>query len=124
MSAENQNRCWPGYEPVKGKKPHSQGSCRPKAESKSTPSEKEFKTKRRRQLDQWQDQHKGKRRQAAQHLSGPDAESSSQKRTAKKKAAPKKAAAKKAPAKEKSTAKKITAKRKAPAKRTTKKQAA
>ena len=120
MSAENQNRCWPGYEPVKGKKPNSQGSCRPKAESKSTPSEKEFKSKRKRQLDKWQEEHKGKRRQAAQHLSGPDKESSSQRRTAqKRKAAPKKAAAKK-----KSTAKKATAKGKRPAKRTTKKQAA
>ena len=124
MSAENQNRCWPGYEPVKGKKPNSQGSCRPKAESKSTPSEKEFKSKRKRQLDKWQEEHKGKRRQAAQHLSGPAKESSSQKRTAKKKAAPKKAAGKKATARKNPPTKKAAARRKSPAKQTTKKQAA
>jgi hypothetical protein len=25
------NRCWPGFAPVKGKKPYSKGSCRKKA---------------------------------------------------------------------------------------------
>lgn len=112
MSAEEQNRCWPGYEPVKGKKPNSQGSCRPKADSKSTPSEKEFKAKRKRQLDDWQAKHPGKRRQAAQHLSGPDNEPSSQKGAAKKKAA-----AKKAPAKKKAAAKRKPATKRSPRKR-------
>jgi hypothetical protein len=27
------NRCWPGYEPVPGKKPYSPGSCRPMSKS-------------------------------------------------------------------------------------------
>lgn len=49
--AKEENRCWPGYEPVKGKPEHSQGSCRPKAESKLTPSEKEFRAKRKKELD-------------------------------------------------------------------------
>lgn len=71
MTEKNDNRCWPGYEPVKGKKPESQGSCRPEAESKLTPSEKEFRTKRKRQLDRWQDQHPNARRSAAQHLRAP-----------------------------------------------------
>lgn len=46
----SKNRCWPGYEPVPGKPEHSQGSCRPKAESKSTPAEKESRAKRKREL--------------------------------------------------------------------------
>jgi hypothetical protein len=49
---KKETRCWPGYEPVKGKKPHSEGSCRPKAESKVSGSEKAFRAKRRRQLDE------------------------------------------------------------------------
>jgi hypothetical protein len=73
LAAKNENRCWPGYEPVKGKKPHSQGSCQPKAESKLAPSEKEFRAKRKRQLDEWQKEHPKTRRQAAQHLSEPGA---------------------------------------------------
>ncbi|MDQ2839664.1 MAG: hypothetical protein M3Y72_01215 [Acidobacteriota bacterium] len=119
MSAKEQNRCWPGYEPVAGKKPNSQGSCRPKADSKSTPSEKQFKAKRKRQLDEWQKEHPGKRRQAAQHLSGPDGEPSSQRRATKKKASTKKTAAAK-----KTTARKSSAKAKTAPKRTAKKQAA
>jgi hypothetical protein len=71
MTEKKEDRCWPGYEPVKGKKPNSQGSCRPKAESKLTSSEKKFRTKRRRQLDEWQDEHPDTRRSAAQHLSAP-----------------------------------------------------
>jgi hypothetical protein len=69
--AKNENRCWPGYEPVKGKKKNEQGSCRPKAESKTTTVEKKFRAKRRKQLDEWQDEHKGTRRIAAQHLRRP-----------------------------------------------------
>lgn len=34
MAAKKENRCWPGYEPVKGKAPHEQGSCKPKAGTK------------------------------------------------------------------------------------------
>ena len=84
--ATNKNRCWPGYEPVPGKEEHEQGSCRKKSAGKSTPSEKAFQAKRKRQLDQWQEEHKGTRRSAAQHLGAP--------KTAKKKAT-KRAAAKK-----------------------------
>ena len=28
--AKKTSRCWAGYEPVPGKKPHAQGSCRKK----------------------------------------------------------------------------------------------
>ncbi len=68
---EDKNRCWPGYEPVKGKKPHSQGSCKPKADTKLTESEKTFRAKRRKQLDKWQEEHPRTRKSAAQHLSAP-----------------------------------------------------
>lgn len=113
MSAKQENRCWPGYEPVPGKKPNSQGSCRPKAESKSSPSEKEFKAKRRKQLDQWKEEHPKSRRQAAQHLSGPDGESSSSRARRKKAPAKKRTAtAKKSPAK-KTPAKKVAARKSA-----------
>lgn len=64
-------RCWPGYEPVKGKKQHEQGSCRPKAESKETPSEKQFRAKRKKQLDDWKKEHPKSSRSAAQHLKAP-----------------------------------------------------
>ena len=70
--AEDKNRCWPGYEPVKGKKANSQGSCRPKAESKLTESEKKFRAKRKKQLDEWQKEHPKTRRLAAQHLKPPN----------------------------------------------------
>lgn len=73
MATKKENRCWPGYEPVKGKQPHTQGSCRPKAESKLTDSEKEFRAKRKRQLEEWQADHPGTRKSAAQHLHGPGA---------------------------------------------------
>jgi hypothetical protein len=73
MAANDQNRCWPGYEPVKGKEPHSQGSCRPKPDSKLTSSEKEFRAKRDRQLQKWQEDHPGSRKSAAQHLHAPAA---------------------------------------------------
>lgn len=68
---KTKNRCWPGYEPVKGKRPNNQGSCRPEAESKLTPSEKKFRTKRRRQLSEWQAEHPHTRKSAAQHLHAP-----------------------------------------------------
>lgn len=61
-------RCWPGYEPVPGKKAHEQGSCRKKASSKSTASERAAQTRRKRELDRWQKAHPGSPRKAAQHL--------------------------------------------------------
>jgi uncharacterized protein YkwD len=87
LAAKNENRCWPGYEPVKGKPAHSEGSCRPKAESKTTAAEKNFRTKRKKQLDEWQEDHPKARRSAAQHLNSPTA-------TAKKKATKKKSVTK------------------------------
>lgn len=131
--ADKQNRCWPGYEPVPGKKQHSQGSCKPKAESKSSPSEKDFRAKRRKQLDEKQAEHPGRRPQSLQHLGPPartkkgatkskaasgnksqrasDTKKSSTKqaRAAAKKPVAKKAVAKKAAAK-KSSPRKVTAK--------------
>jgi hypothetical protein len=79
-NSKNQNECWPGYEPVKGKEPHSQGSCRPKPESRLTDSEKEFRAKRKRQLDNWQADHPDTRRSAAQHLHAPGESSPSPKK--------------------------------------------
>jgi hypothetical protein len=79
MAADKQNRCWPGYEPVKGKEPHSQGSCRPKAESKLTGSEKDFRAKRKGQLQKWQADHPGSRKSAAQHLRAPGTKKKSSK---------------------------------------------
>jgi hypothetical protein len=75
--ANNANRCWPGYEPVKGKKKNEQGSCRPKAESKTTAAEKKFRAKRRKQLDEWQTEHKGTRKSAARHLHRPGTKTNS-----------------------------------------------
>lgn len=95
--ANNSKRCWPGYEPVKGKKEHEQGSCRPKAESKLSPSEKEFRAKRRKQLDGWQAEHPKTRKSAAQHLHAPSDKPKTSK--AKKKGA-KKAATKKSRSKQ------------------------
>lgn len=66
-----ENRCWPGYEPVRGKEKHEQGSCRPKPESKLSASDKEFRKKRRKQLDEWQAKHPHTRRSASQHLAKP-----------------------------------------------------
>lgn len=71
MPSKDKNRCWPGYEPVKGKKEHEQGSCRPKAKSKLTAGEKTFRKKRRKQLDEWQAKHPDTRRSASQHLHAP-----------------------------------------------------
>lgn len=67
----NSNRCWPGYEPVKGKRAHSQGSCRPKAQSKLSDSEKQFRQKRKKQIERWQKANPNARRSAAQHLPSP-----------------------------------------------------
>lgn len=70
-TAKKKDRCWPGYEPVPGKPEHSEGSCRKKAESKSTPTEKKFVAKRKKQVDNWQKEHPGSPRKAAQHLKKP-----------------------------------------------------
>ena len=83
--AKNDNRCWPGYEPVPGKKEHEQGSCRKKAASKSSPSEKAFQQKRKKQLDKWEKEHPHARRSAAQHLQAPDEKPKPRKRAAGKK---------------------------------------
>lgn len=80
-------RCWPGYEPVKGKKQHEQGSCRPKAKSKLSSSEKEFRKKRRKQLDQWEAKHPRTRKSAAQHLGAPGAKKRTARKIASRKAA-------------------------------------
>jgi hypothetical protein len=50
-----ENRCWPGYEPVKDKPEHSQGSCKPKAKSKPNKGEKQFRAKREEQLSAWKE---------------------------------------------------------------------
>ena len=65
------NRCWPGYEPVESKRQNEQGSCHPKASSKLTSSEKSLRSARRRQLNEWQKEHPGTWRSAAQHLHAP-----------------------------------------------------
>ena len=71
--AKDQNRCWPGYEPVPGKAKTEQGSCRKKAASKSTAGEKKFQAKREQQLEHWKKEHPKSPRKAAQHLSKPAA---------------------------------------------------
>jgi len=79
--ATKKNRCWPGYEPVKGKAEHTQGSCRPKAESKLTDSEKKFRAKRKKQLAEWKADHPGSPKKAAQHLRAPGAKKASKKKS-------------------------------------------
>ena len=71
--AEKQNRCWPGFEPVPGKPEHSEGSCKKKAASKSSPSDKKAQVKRTKQLTAWQKEHPGSSKSAAQHLHKPGA---------------------------------------------------
>ena len=91
MAEKKDSRCWPGYEPVPGKPEHSQGSCKKKAESKSSASDKKAQGARAKQLDQWQKEHPGSSKSAAQHLHAPGTKT-------------KKAAAKKTTAKRKSPA--------------------
>src|SRR5215471_8368264 len=79
-AAKKSTHCWPGYEPVKGKKRHEQGSCRPKAKSKLRASEKAFRTERRKQLDKWETAHPHTRKSASQHLSAPGAKKKSVRR--------------------------------------------
>jgi hypothetical protein len=83
--AKNEDRCWPGYEPVKGKEPHEQGSCRPKTESKLTAGEKEFRGKRAKQLAEWKKEHPGSPTKAAQHLHKPKTKTKTAKKAASKK---------------------------------------
>ena len=83
--AKDQDRCWPGYEPVPGKAKNEQGSCRKKAASKAKPSEKKFQAKREQQLERWKKDHPKSPRKAAQHLSKPA--TSKKKRAATKKRA-------------------------------------
>ena len=71
--AKKENRCWPGYEPVKSKEQHEQGSCRPKAKSKLTAKEQEFREKREQQLAGWKRKHPAVSKKAAQHLRKPAA---------------------------------------------------
>lgn len=104
--AKNENRCWPGYEPVKGKPAHSQGSCRPKAESKLTGSEKEFRSKRRKQLDKWEAEHPDTRKSASQHLHAPNSAKKATKKAPAKKTASRKPAARKTGTKKRAAAKK------------------
>lgn len=97
--AKNENRCWPGYEPVKGKEQHEQGSCRPKAESKMTAKQKEFRGKRAKQIEEWKEAHPGSPSKAAQHLRKPGTKSKPVKKaSAKKTVTRKKPAAKKSAA--------------------------
>jgi hypothetical protein len=44
------SRCWPGYEPVKGKSEHEEGSCRKKPASRNGGVEPERETARRKQM--------------------------------------------------------------------------
>lgn len=41
---EKHSRCWEGYEPVPGKEPYSEDSCRPKGEKKKEKKAEEFST--------------------------------------------------------------------------------
>jgi len=101
--AKEENRCWPGYEPVPGKRAHEQGSCRKTARSKLTPSGKRVRAARRRQLDEWQKEHPHTRRSASQGLPPPTTESTTKAKTKPKKkrssTAPKRTAAKRTGAK-------------------------
>jgi hypothetical protein len=72
VAAKKENRCRPDCEPVPGKPEHSQGSCRKKAESKSSPEDKKAQASRARQIDAWQKEHPGSPRKAAQHLKKKD----------------------------------------------------
>jgi hypothetical protein len=56
---------------VKGKKPHSQGSCKPKVDTELTTSEKNLRAQRRMQLVHWQEEYPHHRNSAVQHLSAP-----------------------------------------------------
>ena len=58
-TTKKKTRCWPGYEPVPGKPQHSQGSCKPAAKKRLSPSAKKFRSARERQLSNWKKSHPG-----------------------------------------------------------------
>jgi len=97
--AKKENRCWPGYEPVQGKRQHEQGSCRPKSEGKLTSTEKQFRGKRAKQLAEWKKEHPKSPKKAAQHLHKPEeanvSKTKSPAKTASKRTVSKKTASKK-----------------------------
>ena len=106
--AEKQNRCWPGYEPVPGKEPHTQGSCKPKAESKSSPSEKAVRADRRKELDAMESNRKAVKKtsssaaaksSASGRKAAPAKKTASVKKAASKRPAAKRSGRKQAPAK-------------------------
>jgi hypothetical protein len=70
--SKDEQRCWPGYEPVPGKEQHEQGSCRKKPQSSLTPAEKTFRGKREKQLAGWKKSHPSSPGKAAQHLHKPE----------------------------------------------------
>ena len=115
--AEKENRCWPGYEPVPGKEPHSQGSCKPKAESKSSPSEKAVRANRRKELDAMESKRKATKKSTG---SGQSKSSMTGRKTApaKKTAAVRKSATTKRTASKRPAAKR-SGREQAPAKRAT-----
>ncbi len=82
--AAKSDRCWTGYEPVPGKEPNEQGSCRKEAASKSGPAAKKAQAKRGKQLDSWEAKHPGSPRSAAQHLAAPVTKKKNKKAVAKK----------------------------------------
>lgn len=96
MPKKESTRCWPGYTPVPGKDQHEQGSCRPKADSQMTGGEKNFRAKRKRQIDAWQKDHPDSPRKSAQHVSAPGTRKQA---ATKKKMGTKKTAKPKSPAK-------------------------
>ncbi len=98
--AKNENRCWPGYEPVPGKEQHEQGSCRKKAKSKSTKSEQDFQAKRDKQVSEYSKKTGHARRSAQSNLAKPGAKKrTATKQTARKRTATKRTATKRAAAK-------------------------
>jgi hypothetical protein len=44
------SRCWPGYEPVPGKKEHEEGSCRKKPASRNGGKKVSWETARKKQI--------------------------------------------------------------------------
>ncbi|HEY0566328.1 MAG TPA: hypothetical protein VGC88_12125 [Terriglobales bacterium] len=108
--ATDKNRCWPGYTPAPGKSAHEQGSCRPKAESKMGSSEKQFRAKRRKQLDKWESEHPHTRKSASQHLHAPRSHTKTN-ATKKKTSAKKSASTKTKPGSDGSTGASVTRKR-------------
>lgn len=70
-SVKQTNPCWPGYEPVPGKRRSEEGSCRPKAKSKLTPKERAVRQRRKKQLDRREVKFGKKYRSAGRHAIPP-----------------------------------------------------